>query len=128
MLSVSDNLAPALIRAILDIFPVLSPLFPPLKSPAATNTDLRLNAVFGLWGWAHGSSLIRLKRQVLDYASELQGNNQHQDSTDSVYQIVLLAEALFFFTASADLAVATEHSKQAKNKKRHWENQERPLC
>ena len=59
MLGGSDNLAPALFRAILDVFPVLGPLLPPLKSPTAAHTDLWLKAVFGLWGWTHDSSLIR---------------------------------------------------------------------
>ena len=62
MLSGSDELAPALLGAILDVFPVLGPLLPPLESPTAANADLWLKAVFSLWGGAHGSSLIRLKR------------------------------------------------------------------
>ena len=59
MLSGSDDLAPALIRAILDVFPVLGPLLSPLKSPTAANADLWLKTVFGLWGGAHYSSLMR---------------------------------------------------------------------
>jgi hypothetical protein len=62
MLSGSDELAPALFRAILYVFPVLGPLLTPLKSPNAANADLGLKTVFGLWGWTHGSSLIRLMR------------------------------------------------------------------
>jgi hypothetical protein len=61
MLSGSDELAPALLRAILYVFPILGPLLTPLESPTAAHADLRLKTVFGLWGWAHGSSLIRLK-------------------------------------------------------------------
>jgi hypothetical protein len=59
MLSGSDDLAPALLRAIPDVFPVLSPLLPPLKSPTAAQASFWLKAVFSLWGWTHGSSLIR---------------------------------------------------------------------
>ena len=59
LLSGSDELAPALFRAILDVFPVLGPLLAPLKSPTAANTNLWFEAVFGLWGWTHDSSLIR---------------------------------------------------------------------
>ena len=59
MLSGSDDLAPALLRAILDVFPVLGPLLTPFESSATANADLRLKSVFGLGGWAHGSSLIR---------------------------------------------------------------------
>jgi hypothetical protein len=55
----SDDLAPALFRTILDVFPVLCPFLAPLESPAAANTSLRLEAVFGLWGWTHGSSLMK---------------------------------------------------------------------
>ena len=62
MLSGSDELAPALFRAILDVFPVLGPLLAPLKSPATARTDLRLKAIFSLWGWTHDSSLMRPKR------------------------------------------------------------------
>ena len=69
MLSGSDELAPALFRAVLHVFPVLGPLLAPLKSPATAHTDLRLKAVLGLWGWTHDSSLMRPKRQVLDYSS-----------------------------------------------------------
>ena len=61
MLSGSDDLAPALLRAILDVFPVLGPLLSPLESPTAASTDLWLEAVFGLWDWTHGSSLMRPK-------------------------------------------------------------------
>jgi hypothetical protein len=49
MLSGSDELAPALLGAILDVFPVLGPLLAPFKSPTAANADLWLKAVFGLW-------------------------------------------------------------------------------
>jgi hypothetical protein len=59
MLSGSDNLAPALLRAILDVFPVLGPLLPPLKSPTAAHADLWIEAVLGLWDRAHYSSLMR---------------------------------------------------------------------
>jgi hypothetical protein len=59
MLGSSDDLAPALFRAILDVFPVPGPLLTPLESPATAHTDLWLEAVFGLWGWTHGSSLMR---------------------------------------------------------------------
>lgn len=59
MLSGSDDLAPALFRAILDVLPVLSPLLTPLKSPTATQAGFWRKAVFGLWGWTHGSSLIK---------------------------------------------------------------------
>ena len=62
MLSGSDKLAPALIRAVLDVFPVLGPLLAPFESPATAHTNLRLKAVFGLWGFTHDSSLIRPKR------------------------------------------------------------------
>jgi hypothetical protein len=61
MLGGSDDLAPALLRAILDVLPVLGPLFAPLKSPTAAQASFWLEAVFGLWGWAHDSSLIRPK-------------------------------------------------------------------
>jgi hypothetical protein len=50
MLGGSDNLAPALFRAILDVFPVLGPFLAPLESPTATNTSLWLEAIFGLGG------------------------------------------------------------------------------
>ena len=69
MLSGSDKLAPALIRAVLDVFPVFGPFFTPLESSATAHTNLRLEAVFGLWGFAHDSSLIRPKRQLLDNPS-----------------------------------------------------------
>ncbi len=59
MLSGSDDLAPALFRAILDVFPILGPLLSPLKSPTAAKADLWLEAILGLWGWAHYSSLMR---------------------------------------------------------------------
>jgi hypothetical protein len=59
MLSGSDDLAPALLRAVLYVFPVLGPLLSPLESPTAPSTNLWLKAVFCLWGWTHGSSLIR---------------------------------------------------------------------
>ena len=55
----SDDLAPALLRAILHVFPVLGPLLAPLESSTAAHTDPRLKAVFGLWGWTHGSSLMK---------------------------------------------------------------------
>ena len=58
VLSGSDELAPALFRAILNVFPVLGPLLAPLKSPGAASTDFWLEAVFGLWGWTHDSSLF----------------------------------------------------------------------
>jgi hypothetical protein len=61
MLSGSDDLAPALLRAILDVFPVLGPLLAPLESPTAASTNLWLKTVLGLWGRTHGSSLIRPK-------------------------------------------------------------------
>ena len=66
MLGGSDELAPALIRTVLDVFPVLGPFLAPLESPATAHTNLRLKAVFGLWGFTHDSSLIRPKRQLLD--------------------------------------------------------------
>ena len=69
MLSGSDELAPALFRAVLDVFPVLGPLLAPLKSPATAHTDLGLKAVFSLWDWTHDSSLMRPKRQLLDNPS-----------------------------------------------------------
>ena len=59
MLCGSDKLAPALFRTILDVFPVLSPLLAPLKSPTAAQANFWLEAVLGLWGGAHDSSLIR---------------------------------------------------------------------
>jgi hypothetical protein len=61
MLSGSDDLAPALLRAILDVFPVLGPLLSPLESPTAANADLGLKAILGLWCRTHDSSLIRPK-------------------------------------------------------------------
>jgi len=69
MLSGSDDLSPALIRAVLDVFPVLGPLLAPFESPATAHTNLRLKAVLGLWGFTHDSSLIRSKRQLLDNPS-----------------------------------------------------------
>ena len=71
MLSGSDDLAPALLRAILDVFPVLGPLLSPLKSPTAAQASFWLKAVFDLWGWTHDSSLIRPQRQVLDNAGQV---------------------------------------------------------
>ncbi len=71
MLGGSDDLAPALLRAILDVFPVLSPLLSPLESPPAASTDLWLEAILGLWGRTHGSSLIRPNSEVLDNASQV---------------------------------------------------------
>jgi hypothetical protein len=71
MLGDSDNLPPALLGAILDVFPVLGPLLPPLKSPTTAHTDLRLKTVFGLWGWTHDSSLMRPERQALDDPSQV---------------------------------------------------------
>jgi hypothetical protein len=50
MLSGSDELAPALFRTILYVFPVLGPLLAPLESPATAHANLWLKAVFGLWG------------------------------------------------------------------------------
>jgi hypothetical protein len=64
-----NDLAPALFRAILDVFPVLGPLLAPFESPATAHTNLRLKAVLGLWGRTHDSSLIRPKRQLLDNPS-----------------------------------------------------------
>ena len=69
MLSGSDELAPALFRAILNVLPVLGPLLAPLKSPTAAQASFWLKAVFGLWGWTHGSSLIRPQGRLLDNAS-----------------------------------------------------------
>jgi hypothetical protein len=69
MLSGSDKLAPALIRAVLDGFPVLGPFLAPFESPATAHTNLWLEAVFGLWGFTHDSSLIRPNRQLLDNPS-----------------------------------------------------------
>ena len=69
MLGGSDELAPALFRAILDVFPVLGPLFTPFKSSTAAQASFWLKAVFGLWGWTHGSSLIRAQGRLLDNAS-----------------------------------------------------------
>jgi hypothetical protein len=66
MLGGSDELAPALIRAVLDVFPILGPLLAPLESPATAHTNLWLEAVFNSWGFTHDSSLIRPKRQLLD--------------------------------------------------------------
>jgi hypothetical protein len=65
MLSGSDELAPALFRAILNVFPIFGPLLAPLESPATAHTNLRLKAVFGLWCWTHDSSLIRQEHRVL---------------------------------------------------------------
>jgi hypothetical protein len=65
MLDCSDNLAPALFRAILNVFPIFGPLLAPLEPPTATNADLWLEAVLGLWGGAHDSSLIRQEHRVL---------------------------------------------------------------
>jgi hypothetical protein len=59
MLGSSDDLAPALFRTILDVFPVLCPFLAPLESPTATSTSLWLKAVFGLRSWTHDSSLMR---------------------------------------------------------------------
>ena len=59
MLSGSDELAPALFRAILNVLPVLGPLLTPLESSTAAQASFWLKAVFGLWGWTHDSSLIR---------------------------------------------------------------------
>ena len=66
MLSGSDDLAPALLRAILDVFPVLGPLLAPLESPTTANAHLGFKAVLDLWGWTHGSSLIKPQSQGLD--------------------------------------------------------------
>ena len=54
-----NDLAPALFRAILDVFPVLGPLFAPLETPATAHTYLWLEAVFDFRSRAHASSLIR---------------------------------------------------------------------
>ena len=54
-----NDLAPALFRAILDVFPVLGPLLTPLESPTTAHTDLWLEAVFDFGSRAHASSLIR---------------------------------------------------------------------
>jgi hypothetical protein len=59
MLSGSDDLSPALIRAVLDVFPVLGPLLAPFESSATAHTNLRLEAIFDFGSWAHASSLIR---------------------------------------------------------------------
>jgi hypothetical protein len=64
-----NYLAPALFRAVLDVFPVLGPLLAPLESPTTTSTDIWLEAIFDFWSWAHVSSLIRQKRQLLDNPS-----------------------------------------------------------
>ena len=64
MLSGSDDLAPALLRAILDVFPVLGPLLSPLESPTAAQAGFWRKAVFGFRGWAHGSSLMRTREGV----------------------------------------------------------------
>jgi hypothetical protein len=64
-----NDLAPALFRAVLDVFPVLGPLLAPLESPTTTSTDIWLEAIFDFWSWAHVSSLIRQKRQLLDNPS-----------------------------------------------------------
>jgi hypothetical protein len=66
MLGGSDNLAPALFGAILDVFPVLGPLLAPLESPTTAQASFWLKAILGLWGWTHDSSLIRPQRQGLD--------------------------------------------------------------
>jgi hypothetical protein len=50
MLSGSDKLAPALIRAVLDVFPVFGPFFTPLESSATAHTQLRLEAIFDFGG------------------------------------------------------------------------------
>jgi hypothetical protein len=54
-----NDLAPALFRAVLDVFPVLGPLLAPLESPTTTSTDLWLEAIFDFGSWTHASSLIR---------------------------------------------------------------------
>ena len=64
-----NDLAPALFRAVLDVFPVLGPLLAPLESPTTTSTDLWLEAIFDFGSWTHASSLIRQKRQLLDNPS-----------------------------------------------------------
>jgi hypothetical protein len=64
MLSDSDELAPALIRAILYVFPVLGPLLTPLESQTAAQAGFWRKAVFGFRGWAHGSSLMRTREGV----------------------------------------------------------------
>ncbi len=65
----SDELAPTLIRAILDVFPVLGPLLTPLESATAAQASFWLKAVFGLWGWTHGSSLIRPMRFETEFGA-----------------------------------------------------------
>jgi hypothetical protein len=115
MLCGSDKLAPALFRAILDVFPVLGPLLSPLKSPTAANADLWLEAVLGLWGGAHYSSLIRPQRQVLDNASQVHCEEQHYDSTNTVDPLELwpLDKADF-----ALITLATKHGKNSKEQHR----------
>jgi hypothetical protein len=66
MVSDSDDLTPALFRTILYVLPVFGPLLAPFESPATPQANLGFKTIFGLWGWAHGSSLVLLKRQVLN--------------------------------------------------------------
>jgi len=110
MLGGSDDLAPALLRAILYVVPVLGPLLAPLKSPTAANADLWLEAVFGLWGWTHDSSLIRPQRQVLDNASQVHGHKQHNDSANTVDPLELRSadESNLIFNT-----LATKHCKES---------------
>jgi hypothetical protein len=89
ILSGSDELAPALFGAVLHVFPILGPLLSPLESPATANTNFWFKTVLGLWGWTHGSSLIRPKRHVLNNPSEVHGHKQHYNSTDSVNPLEL---------------------------------------
>jgi len=69
MLSGSDDLAPALFRAVLYVFPVLGPLLAPLKSPTAAQASFWLKTVFGLWGWTHDSSLIKTMPFVTEFGA-----------------------------------------------------------
>ena len=108
LLSDSDNLAPALIRAILDVFPVLGPLLAPFESPATAHTNLWFEAVFSLWGLTHDSSLIRPK-QVLDNPSKVHCEEQHHNSTDTVDPLELWS------LDPADLVFNTLATKHRKN-------------
>ena len=109
MLGGSDDLAPALIRAILDVFPFLGPLLPPLESPAAANAGFWFEAVLGLGGWVHYSSLIR-PRRVLDNPSQVHCEEQHYDSTNTVDPLELrpLDKADFVL-----ITLATKHGKNS---------------
>jgi hypothetical protein len=92
MLGDSDNLAPALFRAILDVFPVLGPLLAPFESPTASKADLGLKTVLGLWGWTHDSSLIRPTDWELYKPSKVDGHQQHHNSTNKVDPLRLRPE------------------------------------